>query len=158
MKNTLHDSNSEGSDKTLAKSIAARREELLDAGILDGPRSIEGIKLRAFSFGSLQLCRVLKLTLFTEEADPYAEEDEGEDQRQLVAFAWLQSEPLDEVLEAVADGTAEAKILKFSFTLDLSNLTPLMNEVNRISSGISAAAFEAHPKHKGSTDSPPGKS
>lgn len=60
---------------------------------------VAGLKLRPFSLGTLNLCRRLGLSLFTGAQD--AEVCDEEKQRQIVAFLFLQSRPMDEVLRAV---------------------------------------------------------
>ena len=63
------------------------------------PAMVGGNRLRPFSLGTLNLCRQLKLTLFTDaQADEQLTEEER--QRQIAAFAWMQSAPLKEVLAA----------------------------------------------------------
>ncbi len=81
-----------------------RNDYLATAMIEPGERQIGGIKLRPFSYGSMQLAYLFKLSLFTGEGD--TEQTDEEKQRQIVTFAWMQSAPIDEVVAAVHDGSA----------------------------------------------------
>lgn len=121
-----------------------------------GERRIGGIKLRPFSYGSMQLAYLFKLSLFTGEGE--AEPSEAEKQRQIVTFAWMQSAPLDEVVEAAHDGSAENRVLKFSLGITFEMIPELMAEINRIGEMVSASNVRVESKHPSSEDDAPGKS
>lgn len=115
---------------------------------------VGGLHLRPFSLGTLNVCRQLNLTLFL---DGEAELDDDEKQRQIVAFAWVQSAPLAEVLAALRNDTARERIAEFEFQLDLATLPELIVEIQRISELAAAAAVEVAPKpgRSGEDDAPP---
>lgn len=104
---------------------------------------IAGLRLRPFSLGTLNVCRQLDLTLFL---DGEADLGDEEKQRQIVAFAWVQSAPLSEVLGALRTGTANEKIAEFEFQMDVAALPQLIIEIQRISELAAAAAVEVAPK------------
>src|SRR4051812_27808223 len=66
------------------------------------PLQVGNLTLRPFSLGTLSLCRTLNLDMIT--GDRAAEElDDNEKQMQIVAFLFIQSQPLDQVLKASRD-------------------------------------------------------
>jgi hypothetical protein len=188
----------------------ARENKLASGMIDDRERRIGNLKLRPFSFGSMQLAYMLNLTLFTggkeedldvefaddeecdpdsdwktdrksqpvnggvasetdEEPDDESEEepgkilkpvelDEAETQRQIITFAWMQSAPLDEVVAAVLDGTAERCVLKFAFGITFEMIPVLMAEINRISAMVAASSVRVESKYPSDEGDAPGKS
>lgn len=118
-------------------------------------KTIGGIKMRPFSIGSKQVADLLGLTMFTGgEAT-----SEIELQRQINTFVWMQSAPLDEVAEAVANNTAGKAALIYSLGLDLNNLPDIIAEIERIGQQVAANEVRVESKHKSSQeDEPPGKS
>ena len=124
-----------------------------------GERRIGDIKLRPFSYGSMQLAYLFKLSLFTGEGEEGAGEiEDSEKQRQIVTFAWMQSAPLDEVVAAVHDGSAESRVLKFSLGITFDLIPELMSEINRIGEMVSASSVRVESKHPSGEDDAPGKS
>ncbi|MCB1210032.1 MAG: hypothetical protein KDK97_11925 [Verrucomicrobiales bacterium] len=115
----------------------------LEAAFAEGPAQIGELRLRSLSFGTINLCRQLNLSLFLDEQVELPEEEK---QRQLVAFAWVQSAPLSEVLEAVRTGKVQERLDAFAFSLSIGMLPALMAEVSRISRLAAAAAVEVMPK------------
>ena len=95
-------------------------------------------RLRPFSLGTLNLCRQLKLSLFTE---PEAENELADEERQhqLAVFAWMQSAPLKEVLAAVRAGTWKDAVAEFEFSLSVDTMPTLVAEIGRIASLAAAA-------------------
>ncbi|MCB1089045.1 MAG: hypothetical protein KDM63_18565 [Verrucomicrobiae bacterium] len=133
------------------------RTEKLEAAFAepseDGTK-VGTLRLRPFSLGTLNVCRQLGLTLFLEgEADL----DDEEKQRQIVAFAWAQSAPLPEVLDALRTKSAADRIAEFEFRMDVGDLPLLIQEIQRISELAAAAAVEVAPKpgRSGEEDAPP---
>ena len=111
----------------------------LDDAFLDGPSEIGALKLRPFTIGSMTACRKMGLSIFTGgEKEPTADEI----QRQIVAFAWLQSEPLQKVLAALRDGAWEALVDEFEWKVQPQGLKALESEITRISSQIGLAAVD----------------
>jgi hypothetical protein len=133
-----------------------RNHQLAAAMIDPGERRIGGIKLRPFSYGSMQLAYLFKLSLFTGEGE--TEPSEAEKQRQIVTFAWMQSAPLDEVVSAVHDGSAENRVLRFSLGITFDTIPELMAEINRIGEMVSASNVRVESKHPSGEDDAPGKS
>jgi hypothetical protein len=123
--------------------------------LLEGSRTIAGIKLRPFSFGTLEACERLKLTLFTSPAGA-AELLPSEVRRQIVAFAWVQSADPETVCDAMTDGNAERLINRFQFTLGVDCVDELIAEVTRIASAVKSVGVEVMPKPgRGNEETPP---
>ena len=74
--------------------------------LLEGPKTIGGLKLRPFTFGTLDACERLGLSLFTSQHGSDGLTN-AEVMRQMVAFAWVQTQPPETVVEAFMDGRAE---------------------------------------------------
>jgi len=119
--------------------------------------TIHGIKLRAFSYGSIQLAYMLKLTLFTEDGKTRKLTD-VETQRQIVAFAWLQSAPREEVVAAVLNNRSEEEILKFALDIPFEAIPELLEEISRIGSITRASTVNVESKHAAIGEESPGKS
>ena len=138
----------------MAKDTRTRKLEAAFADPAQGETVIGGLHLRSFSLGTLNVCRQLDLTLFL---DDEAELTDEEKQRQIVAFAWVQSAPLSEVLSALRTGNAIERIAEFEFQLDVAALPELITEIQRISELAAAAAVEVAPKpgRSGEDDAPP---
>ena len=118
-------------------------------------KTIGGIKLRAFSIGSKQVADLLNLTIFSGgEAT-----SEIELQRQINTFVWMQSAPLDDVAEAVANNSAGKAALIYSLGIELAHLPDIIAEIERIGKQVAANEVRVESKHKSSKeDEPPGKS
>ncbi len=118
-------------------------------------KTIGGIKLRPFSIGSKQVADLLNLTIFSGgEAT-----SEIELQRQINTFVWMQSAPLDEVAEAVANNSAGKAALIHSLGIELTHLPDIIAEIERIGQQVAANEVRVESKHKLTCeDEPPGKS
>lgn len=111
----------------------------LDDAFLESPSEIGGLTLRPFTIGSMTACRKMGLSIFTGgEKEPTAEEI----QRQIVAFAWLQSEPLQKVLTALRSGAWEAAVDEFEWKVQPQDLKAMEAEITRISGQIGLAAVD----------------
>lgn len=122
--------------------------------LLEGPKTIGGLKLRPFTFGTLDACERLGLTLFTSQSNQSLSTSEV--MRQMVAFAWVQTQPPEAVVEAFMDGLAERQIELFKHTLELSAIDALVTEVSRIGEAVKAVSVEVASKpSKGSQETPP---
>lgn len=123
-----------------------------EASFSEGSKEFGKITLRPFTVGTLSLCRQLKLSMFTGEGD-----DSGLDQqRQIMAFAWAQSAPLAQVLQAVRSGKWVEAVEEFEFGIIPAQITELVEEINRISTAIKAAAVDVEEKpNTGDEDAPP---
>ncbi len=119
------------------------RTSQLEAAFAEGPAQIGELHLRSLSFGTINLCRQLNLSLFLDEQVELPDEEK---QRQLIAFAWIQSAPLPQVLEAVRTRKVQERLDEFAFSLSIEMLPALMAEVSRISKLAAAAAVEVMPK------------
>jgi len=111
------------------------------------------VTLRPFSLGTLSLCRKLNLTLFLEGDDGLTDDEK---QRQIVTFAWMQSQPLQRVLLAIRSGCYEDEVSEFEFGLAVSDLPDLMIEIQRLAEMAAAASVdvEAKPGDKPEANSP----
>jgi len=136
-----------------------KREDQLEAAFLEAGLNVPGLTMRPFSLGTLNLCKKLKLSLFVEDKSAEKVElDEDATLDQLIAFAWLQSQPLPEVLAAVRGNKWREAVELFAFTLSADTITALGAEIQRISAQSNAAAVEviAKPAEKdGEKDAPP---
>jgi hypothetical protein len=109
--------------------------------------------------GSMQLAYLLKLTMFTRgKDDPPLELDDLEEQRQIMAFAWMQSADEDDIADAVRDDTVDRCVLKFSLNVTFDMLPGLMAEINRINAMLAASSVRVESKYPSSEDDAPGKS
>ena len=120
---------------------------------LDGEKLIGGITFRPFTIGSKAVCEQMGLTMFTTGEVSSAD---GESERQLIAFAWLHSKPLSEVLTALRNGTASNAAQEFGFTIPVSVLPAIIAEINRISAATAEASVDVAQKPGGSKDNAPG--
>ncbi len=136
------------------------RELKLATGMIDnGERRIGGIMLRPFSFGSMQLAYLFKLSTFTRgKDDPPLELDDVEEQRQIMTFAWMQSADEDEIADAMRDDTVERCVFKFSLKITFDLIPGLMAEINRIGEMVAASSVRVESKYPSREDDAPGKS
>jgi hypothetical protein len=136
------------------------RELQLATGMIDsGERRIGNLKLRPYTMGSMQLAYLLKLTMFTRgKDDPPLELDDLEEQRQIMAFAWMQSADEDDIADAVRDDTVDRCVLKFSLNVTFDMLPGLMAEINRINAMLAASSVRVESKYPPGEDDAPGKS
>ena len=136
------------------------RELQLATGMIDrGERRIGNLKLRPYTMGSMQLAYLLKLTMFTRgKDDPPLELDDLEEQRQIMAFAWMQSADEDDIADAVRDDTVDRCVLKFSLNVTFDMLPGLMAEINRINAMLAASSVRVESTYPSSNDDAPGKS
>ena len=136
------------------------RELQLATGMIDsGERRIGNLKLRPYTMGSMQLAYLLKLTMFTRgKDDPPLELDDLEEQRQIMAFAWMQSADEDDIADAVRDDTVDRCVLKFSLNVTFDMLPGLMEEINRINAMLAASSVRVESKYPSREDDAPGKS
>lgn len=133
------------------------REQNLGHGMIEATsKTIGGIKMRPFSIGSKQVADLLGLSMFTGNGDGLSE---IELQRQINTFVWMQSAPLDDVAEAVANNTAGKAALVYSLGIELSNLPELVSEIERIGQQVAANDVRVESKYKSTEEEqPPGKS
>jgi hypothetical protein len=136
------------------------RELQLATGMIDnGERRIGSLKLRPYTMGSMQLAYLLKLTMFTRgKDDPPLDLDDLEEQRQIMAFAWMQSADEDDIADAVRDDTVDRCVLKFSLSVTFDMLPGLMEEINRINAMLAASSVRVESKYPSREDDAPGKS
>ena len=151
----------EKTDKQKDESLIAKqarekaRGDALTKGFHgEGEVTLCGHKLRPFTFGSLTLCRRLKLSLFTDEGS--AEElNEAETLRQMSAFFWIQSQPVTDVLGAVRAGKSDEAIDAFQFEVPVHVLPRLMDRINELSKLAGSAAVEVEAKPDSGDDDTP---
>ena len=123
--------------------------ETLDDAFLEPQLKAGNLRLRPFTIGSMTACRKLGLTLFTGEAGELSAEDV---QRQVVAFAWIQGAPLQDVLVAIRNGTAQAAVDTFEWQISPADIKALEAEIARISRMSEAASIEV--VHRNSAHDP----
>ena len=128
--------------------------------MLDGPKEVAGIELRPFTLGSLQAARKLGLRMFAEELSD-DELEPGQEESEMIAFAWIQSAPLNEVLRALRKGKEAAweKIDEFAWGLDMDKFQFFAQELEKLGNMVGETVVEVVPKDNGGKeDTPPGKS
>jgi hypothetical protein len=138
------------------KSKSTAAPDLREDAFLTLPEPELG--LRPFSIGTFNACRKMGLTLFT---GAKATEDTMPPLEQLVALAWLQSEPLPHVLLCLRDGTWKEKVELWAFELPPSTLNQLTVEVKRMGEQAAGAVVDVEKQPTasgGSTPKPRGKS
>ena len=131
------------------------RESQNEQTFIEPPAEIAGLTLRPFSLGSLSICRRAKLTMLTGEAKPEELDDDAK-QQQIVAFLYIQSQPILEVLKAIKDPDFMGNhVLPFAMTLPLSAIPAAVAEIQRIMDAASAAYVEVQPKPDEKPDDAP---
>ena len=124
----------------------SNRADTLESTFTQAPAEIAGLKLRPFSLGSLSICRRLKLTMLTGEADAETL-SEDEKQQQIVAFLYVQSQPIPEVLKAIQSPRFfDETVLPFSLSLPMEAFPEAIREIQRVIDSASAAFVEVQPK------------
>lgn len=138
------------------EAIAAQREHLADEALLEPSRKkLAGMEIRPFSAGSLRLARKLKLSIF-DSVDPESLSVE-ERERQFYTFLYIQSQPVDTVLNAVRRPDFADVIERFAFEMPVDALPEIAAELNRVLAQAGSAVVEVHPRPgKPSGPPPPG--
>ena len=114
-----------------------------EAAFSEGEQQIGKLRLRPFTIGTLSICRQLKLSMFIGAEDGATELDQ---QRQIMAFAWAQSAPLGEVLRCIRTGKWVEAVEEFEFTVEPNQINEIVEEINRISRAMKAAAVDVEDK------------
>jgi hypothetical protein len=109
---------------------------------------VAGLCLRPFSIGTFNLIQRLGIKLEGNQTD-------AEQMRNLAALAWIQSAPISEVLKSVHSGKADEAIDAFMFSIDLSRVGELSDELNRIGEQVAKASFGVEPKPGDKEESTP---
>ena len=137
----------------------SERTDILDNSFVTPPAEVNGLKLRPFSLGSMQICRKIKLTMLTGDANPEDLSDE-EQQKQIVAFIFIQSAPIPEVLRAINQPNFwDDVLLPFSMGLHLSAIPAAVEEIKRIINEANASYVEVQSKPgEKPEDTPPNSS
>ena len=105
-----------------------------------------GLKLRPFSLGSLSICRRIKLSMITGDAKMDELNDE-EKQRQIIAFLYIQSQPVQTVLKAIqSPNFYDEYVLPFSMDLPLHAIPEAVQEIQRVMAEAGAAYVEVQSK------------
>jgi hypothetical protein len=123
------------------------------SNLTDGPVEIEGLKLRPFTLGTFDLCRQLGLTMFSEGTVPA---DAADRLRQVAAYLFIQSEPLEAVLRAVDDPLFElAHLRPFKFRLTPEVIPAAMALIEKNLTAAGRAVVDIEPRPGGKADDPP---
>jgi hypothetical protein len=123
-----------------------QRDTTLEYTFTQAPAEIAGLTLRPFSLGSLSICRRVKLTMLTGEADAESL-SEDEKQQQIVAFLYIQSQPIAEVLKAIQSPSFfDDTVLPFSMQLPMEAFPQAIQEIQRVIDSASAAFVEVQAK------------
>jgi hypothetical protein len=116
-------------------------------------KTIGGIKMRPFSIGSRQIADLLNISMIYGDSV-----SEIELQRQINSFVWMQSAPVDEVAEAIANNTAGKAALVYALGIEFHRLPEIITEIERIGKQIAANEIRVESKYKSDEETPPGKS
>jgi hypothetical protein len=116
-------------------------------------KTIGGIKMRPFSIGSRQIADLLNISMIYGDSV-----SEIELQRQINSFVWMQSAPVDEVAEAIANNTAGKAALVYALGIEFHRLPEIITEIERIGKQIAANEIRVESKYKSEEETPPGKS
>lgn len=141
-----------------------QRDTLLEEAFTESGGTVGTLKLRKFSLASVNLCKRMGITLVMDSRVLKGDEEAGiqplgeqELQRQLVSFIWAHHAPVDEVIDALEDGTWKRKVSRFEFDLPLDAMPEMMAQLVRVAQRAEAAAVEVV-KKPGATedkDAPP---
>jgi hypothetical protein len=118
----------------------------------EGSQKIGSLVLRPFTIGTLSICKQLNLSMFIGESEGKAELD---DQRQIMAFAWAQSAPLEKVLQAVRMNKWIEAVEEFEFSIQPNQVSEIVDEINRISQSVKNASVEVQEKPSANTETEP---
>lgn len=116
-------------------------------------KTIGGIKMRPFSIGSRQIADLLNISMIYGESV-----SEVELQRQINTFVWMQSAPVEQVAEAIANNTAGKEALVYALGIEFNRLPEIITEIERIGKQIAANEIRVESKYKSEEETPPGKS
>jgi hypothetical protein len=116
-------------------------------------KTIGGIKMRPFSIGSRQIADLLNISMIYGESV-----SEIELQRQINSFVWMQSAPVEQVAEAIANNTAGKEALVYALGIEFHRLPEIITEIERIGKQIAANEIRVESKYKSDEETPPGKS
>jgi hypothetical protein len=116
-------------------------------------KTIGDIKMRPFSIGSRQIADLLNISMIYGDSV-----SEIELQRQINSFVWMQSAPVDEVAEAIANNTAGKAALVYALGIEFHRLPEIITEIERIGKQIAANEIRVESKYKSDEETPPGKS
>jgi len=115
------------------------------------PQTIAGVTLRPFTLGTMQACRALELSIFTDsQKSEFASEEEK--QFQICALAWMQSEDLNVVKKGIRDGSARDMILDFMWSIPIDAMPKFIDEIQRISSMAGERSVEVVPRPAGKAE------
>jgi len=140
-----------------------RTEKQLDV-FIDPPPEAGALKMRPFSAGTLTLCRKLGLTMILGNADDKAALSDEEKQRQITAFLFIQSAPIETVKKAAKlareDRAAfeDQILLDFELNLPVGAMAKAVEQLAAGIEGIGVAQFETVPREEspgGRQESPP---
>ena len=109
----------------------------------DRPKKIGDITLRPPTAGMIEIIQALGLSMFTGEQ---AELSQEEQTRQMFAFAWAHSAPLEEVWDALDCGTARTAARKFQWSIPMSDIQTLSDAVKASLEMMTEAQVEVIPK------------
>jgi hypothetical protein len=130
------------------------RDQLIALGMIESEsKTIGGIKMRPFSIGSRQIADLLNISMIYGEAV-----SEIELQRQINSFVWMQSAPVEEVADAIANNTAGKAALVYALGIEFHRLPEIITEIERIGKQIAANEIRVESKYKSDEETPPGKS
>jgi hypothetical protein len=128
----------------------------------DRPKKIGNITLRPPTAGMMEIINALGLSMFTGEQPELSQEEQTElsqeeQMRQMFAFAWAHSAPLEEVWEALDAGAARAAARKFQWSVPMSDIQPLSAAVKASIEVMTEAQVEVIPKpsSSGEENAPP---
>lgn len=120
---------------------------VLDGYAPDAP--ILGLTLRPITIGTMDICRLVGLTMFSGEGS--GAETPAEQIKQTAGFLWIQSRPLDKVIESAREGLSpdewhKKHVLPFMFEIAPQDLAAATEEILQRIEAIDLASVAVTPK------------
>lgn len=115
----------------------------MNEALIEGERIVGGLKLRPWTSGSKIYAAKMGLKIFTGTTEGLSE---SEIEWEIFAFAWMHNAPLDQVISSVRNNTFREKVDAFIFSIDITMLPKLCEEINRISELVKKQALEVIPR------------
>jgi hypothetical protein len=131
-----------------------KNDDLKIGAFLAPDPEVGGVKMRPFSAGSYLLCQRRGLTLFTGDGAA----SEADQMWQMIAFLYIHSAPIEEVL--IAGGNEEAfrkAVDAYAFNLSPSVFREAIEKITEICQQVGAASVtvESKPGSGSSKETPP---
>ena len=125
-------------------------KDMLFRSFLEGESVIDGLKLRPFTLGTYLACEKRGLTMFTGAS---AELSPVERTEQAVAFLYLQTAPIEEVIISRGNQKAfDEAVARFSFSLPMTAAQKVVELIRDLCEQTANASVETISKPGGSVE------